>query len=138
MTSVDPYRPEVARRARYRCEYCGYPEAASSTPLEVDHIAPEARGGSTTLDNLALCCRSCNLHKYTKTAAVDPISGETVPLFNPRIQPWLEHFTLDRYTGAILGLTPTGRATVEALVLNFHRALAARQLLLDLCRGDSA
>lgn len=32
-TAVDAYRLEVARRARYRCEYCCYPEAASSTPF---------------------------------------------------------------------------------------------------------
>jgi 5-methylcytosine-specific restriction endonuclease McrA len=65
-------RAEVARRARYHCEYCGYPEAASSTPLEVDHIIPEARGGPTTFNNLALCCRRCNLHKHVQTEAVDP------------------------------------------------------------------
>ena len=63
-------RAEVARRARYHCEYCGYPEAASSTPLEVDHIIPEARGGPTTFNNLALCCRRCNLHKHVQMEAV--------------------------------------------------------------------
>ena len=75
-------RAEVARRARYHCEYCGYPEAASSTPLEVDHIIPEARGGPTTFTNLALCCRRCNLHKHVQTEAVDPDTAGTVPLFN--------------------------------------------------------
>lgn len=132
MAAVDTYRPAVARRAHYHCEYCRYPEAASSTPLEVDHIVPEAKGGTTTLDNLALSCRSCNLHKYVKTEAVDPLTGETVPLFNPRTQQWLEHFTLDRHTGAILGVTPVGRATIEALVLNSHPAVAARRLLIRL------
>ena len=48
MAAAESYRAEVARRARYRCEYCGYPEAASSTPLEIDHIIPEARDGRTT------------------------------------------------------------------------------------------
>ena len=86
MAAAESDRAEVARRARYRCEYCGYPEAASSTPLEIDHITPEARGGRTTIDNLALCCRSCNLHKHVKTEAADPVTGETVPLFNPRTQ----------------------------------------------------
>lgn len=38
MAAMDNARAAVARRARYRCEYCGCPEAASSTPLEVDHI----------------------------------------------------------------------------------------------------
>lgn len=132
MAAVDTYRPEVARRARYRCEYCGYPEAASSTPLEVDHIVPEAKGGPTTLDNLALCCRSCNLHKHIKTEAVDPITGRTVPLFNPRTHQWPEHFVLNRDTGEILGLTPIGRATVEALVLNSAHAIATRRILIRL------
>src|SRR5919201_197069 len=118
MAAVDTFRLDVARRARYRCEYCGYPEAASSTPLEVDHIVPEAKGGLTTLDNLALCCRSCNLHKHIKTEAVDPVTGGTVPLFHPRTQQWPEHFALDRDTGEMLGLTPVGRAAVEALALN--------------------
>jgi len=132
MAAVDAYRPEVARRACYRCEYCGYPEAASSTPLEVDHLVPEAKGGSTTLDNLALCCRSCKLHKHSKTEAIDPITGRIVPRFNPRTQQWPEHFALGRDTGEMLGLTPIGRATVEALMLNSAHAIATRRLLIRL------
>jgi HNH endonuclease len=61
VAAAESPRDAVARRARYRCEYCGYPDAASSKPLEIDHILPEARGGRTSRDNLALCCRSCNL-----------------------------------------------------------------------------
>jgi hypothetical protein len=132
VTAADSYRAAVVRRAHYRCEYCGYPEAASSTPLEVDHIVPEAKGGSTTLDNLALSCRSCNLHKYVKTEAIDPVTGEVVPLFNPRTLQWPEHFTLDRNTGEVYGLTPIGRATVVALVLNSTHAITTRRLLIRL------
>jgi hypothetical protein len=132
VAAAESYRAEVARRARYRCEYCGYPKAASSVPLEIDHIIPEARGGRTTIDNLALCCRSCNLHKHVKTEAADPVTGETVPLFNPRTQPWSEHFVLDRDTGEIRGLTPIGRAAVVALALNSTHALTTRRLLIRL------
>jgi HNH endonuclease len=132
MAAAEGYRAEVARRARYRCEYCGYPEAASSTPLEIDHIIPEARGGRTTMDNLALCCRSCNLYKHAKTEATDPVTAETVLLFNPRTQQWPEHFVLDRDTGEIRGLTPVGRAAVAALALNSTHALTTRQLLIRL------
>jgi hypothetical protein len=132
MAAAESYRAEIARRARYCCEYCGYPEAASSTPLEIDHIVPEAKGGRTRLDNLALCCRSCNLHKHVKTEAVDPVTGETVQLFNPRTQQWPEHFVLDHGTGEILGLTPIGRAAVAALALNSAHALTTRGLLIRL------
>ena len=129
---ADTRRVEIGQRAGYRCEYCGYPEAASSTPLEMDHIVPKARGGPFTLDNLALCCRACNLYKHIKTEAVDPVTGATVPLFHPRRQQWPEHFMLDRTTWSIYGLTPTGRATVEALGMNETHALATRQLLIRL------
>jgi hypothetical protein len=132
VAAAESYRAEVARRARYRCEYCGYPEAASSTPLEIDHITPEARGGRTTIENLALCCRSCNLHKHVKTEAADPVTGETVSLFNPRTQRWSEHVVLDRDTGEIRGLTPVGRAAVAALALNSTHALTTRRLLIRL------
>ena len=132
MAAAEIYRAEVARRARYRCEYCGYPEAASSTPLEIDHIISEARGGRTAIDNLALCCRSCNLHKHVKTEAADPVTGETVLLFNPRTQQWSEHFVLDRDSGEIRGLTPVGGAAVAALALNSTHALTTRQLLIRL------
>jgi HNH endonuclease len=132
VATVDPFRSEVARRGGYRCEYCGYPEAASSTPLEIDHIVPEAKGGRTTLDNLALCCRSCNLHKHAKTEALDPLTRAIVPLFHPRMLQWHEHFVLDRSTGEIHGLTSIGRASVEALVLNSHHLIMTRQLLTRL------
>ena len=56
------------------------------------------------IDNLALCCRSCHLHKHVKTEAADPVTGETVPLFNPRTQQWSEHFVLDPDTSEIGGL----------------------------------
>jgi HNH endonuclease len=130
MAAVYVSRLEVASRARYCCEDCGYPEAASSTPMEIDHIIPEAKGGPTPLDNLALCCRSCNLHKHVKTEAVDPVTGEIVVLFNPRAQAWPEHFMLDRDTGEIRSLSPIGRASIEALVLNSVHATATRRLLI--------
>ena|SRR5712691_8968524 len=129
---ADTRRVEVGHRAGYHCEYCGYPEAASSTPLEMDHIVPESRGGPSTLDNLALCCRACNLYKHSKTEAVDPVTEVTVSLFHPRQQQWPEHFILDRTIGSIYGSTPTGRATVEALGMNAAHALATRQLLIRL------
>jgi HNH endonuclease len=100
--------------------------------LEIDHIIPEARGGRTTIDNLALCCRSCNLHKHVKTEAADPVTGETVPLFKPRTQQWPEHFILDHDTGEIRGLTSVGRAAVAALALNSTHALTTRRLLIRL------
>jgi hypothetical protein len=67
-----------------------------------------------------------------KTEAADPVTGETVPLFNPRTQRWFEHFVLGRDTGEIRGLTPIGRAAAAALALNSIHAMTTRRLLIRL------
>jgi len=48
-----------------QCAYCG----AKNVPLQIEHIIPKARGGSSRIDNLTLACRSCNEKKGTQTAA---------------------------------------------------------------------
>lgn len=37
-----------------------YTRCDSTHALEVDHVIPKAKGGSDTLENLRLLCRSCN------------------------------------------------------------------------------
>jgi HNH endonuclease len=51
---VNALYPLVAERAVYRCEYCHAPEIIFNFPFEVEHILPQARGGSDDLNNLAL------------------------------------------------------------------------------------
>lgn len=60
--------------------------------------------------------------------AVDPETGTTVPLFNPRTQIWREHFIWDERGTLILGLTPIGRATIQALSMNDELRVSARRL----------
>ena len=45
----------VRERAKYRCEYCQYPEILSTSPLSIDHIriigiSPEGRATCNRLD----------------------------------------------------------------------------------------
>ena len=86
--------------------------------LEVERIIPLAKGGSDDESNLWLACPICNRHKSDKTAALDPATGKTWPLFNPRTQVWSEHFRWSEDSLRIVGLTPVGRVTVEALHLS--------------------
>lgn len=86
--------------------------------LHIEHIIPLARGGTDDEMNLWLACPICNGHKSDKIAEVDPATGALVPLFNPRLQRWSEHFRWSDNGLLILGTTPTGRATVVALQLN--------------------
>src|SRR5262245_39908367 len=118
-------REEVVLRAGNRCEYCQLSQLGQEATFHIDHVTPRAAGGPTTADNLALACVSCSLRKWAKQTAIDPDSGEEVPLFNPRMQPWAEHF---RWEGVrVVPLTPTGRATVVALAMNRPMIVAIRQ-----------
>ena len=104
--------------ARDRCGYCLSPQHLVMARLEIEHIIPRAKGGSDDESNLWLACPICNRHKSDKTTGIDPESGTTVPLFNPRAQAWTDHFCWSEDGLRILGLTPVGRATVDALHLS--------------------
>src|SRR5256714_10341705 len=115
---MNPPYPVVSARARHVCEYCRAPEIVFNLPFEVEHIIPQARGGETTENNLALACRSCNLYKADYIAAVDELTQQESDLFNPRRATWAEHFSIVAETGEIRGLSACGRATVARLRIN--------------------
>ncbi len=114
----------VVMRAGRRCEYCGLSQDSQEATFHIDHIVPRMAGGLSLADNLALACVSCSLRKEARRSAVDPNSHRSVALFHPRRQRWSDHF---RWVGPrVLGLTPTGRATVVALRMNRPLVLAIR------------
>jgi hypothetical protein len=122
-------RQFVETRAGGCCEYCRSQERFSPQSFSVEHIAPRQSGGITVEENLALSCQGCNNHKATKTTAVDPATGDIAPLFNPRLQKWLEHFAWNVDSTIVFGLTPVGRATVEAFQLNRNGLINLRRVL---------
>jgi hypothetical protein len=124
---MNPDYSQVAERAGHRCEYCQAPEAIFNFPFEVEHVVPPGRGGSDDDSNLALSCRCCNLFKSDHRNALDPETATTVRLFNPRQDGWAEHFSVNRQTGELAGLTPIGRATVDRLQMNRPAQLVARR-----------
>ena len=118
--------PAVAERATYRCEYCHAPESVFNFPFEVEHIHPQARGGSDDLENLALSCHACNLFKSDFETGHDEEGQAKVALFHPRHDTWDLHFAVDAERGEIIGRSPTGRATIERLRMNRPRQINAR------------
>ncbi len=86
--------------------------------MHIEHLVPVARGGASDESNLWLACAWCNSFKGAQISAVDPATGEEAPLFNPRTQHWFDHFQWSNDGVYIIGLTPTGRASVVALQLN--------------------
>jgi HNH endonuclease len=109
---------EVTERARRYCEYCRCSSLFHSDPFSIEHIIPEVLGGDTITANLAFACLGCNKYKSIFTVAIDPVAEQEVPLFHPRTQIWEEHFAWNDDFTLVIGLTSSGRATVERLRLN--------------------
>ena len=128
---TEPLRRLVAGRAHGCCEYCRSQASYAMQPFSVEHVVPRSRGGPSGAENLALSCQGCNNHKYTKTEARDPVSGAVVPLFSPRAQRWSDHFAWNADASLVIGLTPTGRATVVALRLNREGLVNLRRVLFE-------
>ena len=100
------------------CAYCRSPAALSVATYEVDHIVPVSAGGRASLDNLAWTCPACNRSKGSRQTARDTETQQIVPLHHPRQDDWATNFGWSDAGSIILGLTPTGRATVAQLRLN--------------------
>jgi 5-methylcytosine-specific restriction endonuclease McrA len=119
-------REFVRRRAGHCCEYCRLPQA--STPFiafPIDHVIAQQHLDDDSDQNLALACDRCNSYKGTNLSSVDPVISQIVPLFNPRLQAWNEHFELHR--GRIDGKSPAGRATAKLLQMNSARRVELRR-----------
>ncbi len=115
----------VHERARFMCEYCQTTQRVIGQAMHVEHIDPQ--GGDLPI-NLCLACSSCNFSKSILTSAIDPQAGLVVALFNPRSQTWDEHFAWSENGLIVVGLTPTGRATVARLKMNHPRIVEARAI----------
>ncbi|MGH9800355.1 MAG: HNH endonuclease [Blastocatellia bacterium] len=120
-------RRNIASAARYRCGYCLSGQDIMGIRLHIEHIIPQAHGGPTIAENLWLACPLCNGFKGAQTHAIDPETGDQVPLFNPRTQSWGEHFSWNEDGIEIIGQTPVGRATTRALQLNNEYITPARR-----------
>ena len=121
----------VRRRAGGRCEYCRVPQARDRLPFEIDHVIARKHRGPTTLKNTCWACANCNGAKGSNAAGFDPRTDKLVRLFNPRTDRWAEHFHADLDRAEIVGLTPTGRATVACLAMNDPQQVTARALWIQ-------
>lgn len=121
-------RREVFERAGHRCEYCLLPRSESVLLHAIDHIRARKHRGGTTLDTTCLACAQCNGAKGSDATAYDPETDELVPLFNPRVDRWADHF---EWEGALLrGKTAIGRATIALLQINHPRRVEHRAYLM--------
>ena len=118
---------QVRERAEDRCEYCRIPQFALPLPFQIDHIIAGQHQGETELPNHALACTHCNRYKGPNIAGMDPLTGQLVRLFHPRVDRWTDDFELDG--PRIVGKTPVGRATVQVLSMNAEGPVQLRRFL---------
>jgi 5-methylcytosine-specific restriction endonuclease McrA len=118
-------KARVRERAGHCCEYCRLHQSDSPLAvLHIEHIVPKAHGGSDALDNLALACIDCNLHKGPNLTGIDPQTRRIVPLFHPRRDLWEKHFS---WRGIYLvSKTAVGRTTIRVLHMNSEEQLSLR------------
>jgi hypothetical protein len=124
---ADARRGAIAARAGFRYEYCRLREADDGLAFHVEHIVARKHGGGDDLENLALACQFCNLHKGPNLSGIDPSSGATVELFHPRRDAWDSHFSVENFR--LLGLTAKGRATIRVLAMNDPERIRLREIL---------
>lgn len=98
----------LLKRAGYKCEYCH--EQLLNVGWQKEHINPK---GPDDISNLAVACARCNLNKSDRIYSDDPVSGLTVPLYNPRKDQWIKHFEFSE--NHLVGKTVIGRATATLL-----------------------
>lgn len=111
-------RKRVEQRAIGLCEYCRSCAEYTGHDFTVDHILPTSLGGTSTFSNLCWSCFWCNNFKHASIQGRDPRGGLLVPLYNPRTDHWPDHFRWSLAQTRVIGRTPVGRATTEALHLN--------------------
>jgi hypothetical protein len=120
-------RQQLVEADDHRCAYCQTAQFNSGYPMVVDHIVPRRKGSSTAFQNLCFSCHRCNEYKGATTEVEDPLTGETVTLFHPRLHQWHDHFAWDAAGIRIEGLTAIGRVTVMTLKMNNEVIVSARQ-----------
>lgn len=116
----------VAQDAHFQCGYCRCPQQVLPYRLEIEHLLPISLGGQGDRDNLWLSCHRCNKLRSNRLQVTDPLTGQNVPIFDPRRDRWADHFVWEQHGLLIVGLTDRGRGTVALLNLNDRYHLSAR------------
>lgn len=112
LTHYDRFRQSVVtfsrrnlfKRDHSSCQYCG--ARPGSSELTIDHILPRSQGGTSSWENCALACVSCNARKANRTPEQagmklrkKPVRPEWKPLYshmNIRVESWSK-FLSDAY-----------------------------------------
>ncbi len=133
--SID-LRRLVESRANHLCEYCLIHADDTYLGCQVDHIISEKHGGPTEAENLAYACTFCNRSKGTDIGSIELDAGELTRFYNPRIDRWADHFSLDGVD--IKPRTAIGRVTAKILGFNEAERILERKAIQEVGRYPPA
>lgn len=122
-------RESVAKRAKYRCEYCKVYERHSFLSFHIEHIISLKHGGESSEDNLAFACPICNLKKGSDIATFIDDDTEIIRFFHPRRDEWYKHFDIDT-SGLISAKTKIGSGTIKIFDLNHPDSIIERKTMI--------
>ncbi|NHZ72402.1 MAG: HNH endonuclease [Aquificales bacterium] len=125
-------RRDVQAQFNHCCAYCHTAEQLTATTYEIEHIIPLVDGGETILSNLCYSCPMCNRYKGMRQTAVTPQTNVTITLFHPQKEQWETHFAWNETCTELIGLTATGRATINALKINRPQLVRVRRMWVKL------
>lgn len=111
-------RNKIRRKFYGAYAYCRSPENLMGVIFEIDHIIPLVEGGKSHEENLCFCCPTCNRYKATHIAAIDPFTNKLCALFHPVYEKWDDHFYWSKDVTMLIGITPSGRTTIQLLRIN--------------------
>ena len=80
-------RHNIFERDRNTCQYCG--KTFDRNDLNLDHVIPRDRGGTTTWENIVCACVQCNTRKANRTpqeAGMHLIRKPKRPKWRPFVQ----------------------------------------------------
>lgn len=88
-------RFNIYARDNCTCQYCG--KKFPRHELNLDHVIPRSRGGTSTWENVVCSCQTCNRRKGGRTPQEAKISLLRKP-FKPKWTPFMQQtFSLSRY-----------------------------------------
>ena len=65
VSSLKAWLDDVKQNEPTNCEYCS--SKIKFIQVSIDHRQPMSRGGTSSLDNLCVCCKQCNQAKGNMT-----------------------------------------------------------------------
>ena len=88
-------RFNIYARDNCTCQYCG--KKFPRQELNLDHVVPRSRGGTSTWENVVCSCQNCNWRKGGRTPAEAKLTLLRTP-FKPKWTPFMQQaFSVARY-----------------------------------------